>query len=639
MKIKDIARLAGVSVSTVSKIMNNKDQGISAETRAHVLKIAKEYHYTPYSSVITTSTKSLTIGVIFRNTSDISMIMTGILETAGELGYAVVMCESKNSSTVELKSISMLISKRVDGILWEPVEPIDPKNLDEINSCNIPYQIINANTPNSINIDFKKLGYLATEALIKHGHANIACVFEKDAKNNSFFNGYKQCLFDNNINLNDEFAIEITDMYPADFPMGKITNHYISGLVISHYTVAIKLYEELNRLHYDTPYDISIVSLKDDVGIKTDYPPISTFTIPHYEFGRKIVNRLIEQIEKNISDSPLTDNDSAFDIDIDNLLSIDIPYLTRTKKIIVVGSINIDNYLNFDSLPHPGKTVSTSSASIYAGGKCLNEALGVAKLGHHAALIANVGNDSEADIIYELVKKYPIDTVGLKRCQGCQTGQAYIFVQNDGNSMISILLGANNTLDKKCIMENERLFTNASFCLLQTEVPLESIIQACIIAKKYGLKTVMKPSTSPQLPDKLLKMIDIIVPNLNEINDLCPDFETMEQKAEHLISKGIGTVIVTLGAEGCYIKSKEFDCECRIPAKEFVSVDSSCAGDAFISALVSYLLYGYDLISAAKIATYAAGFSITRQGTSASLIDKNTLEVYIKQKEPELLLR
>lgn len=85
MTIKEIAKLAGVSVSTVSKIMNGKDDSIRAETREHVLKIAKEYHYTPYSSVISSNIKSLTIGVILRNTSDITMTMTGILEAVGEL--------------------------------------------------------------------------------------------------------------------------------------------------------------------------------------------------------------------------------------------------------------------------------------------------------------------------------------------------------------------------------------------------------------------------------------------------------------------------------------------------------------------------------------------------------------------------
>ena len=74
MTINEIAELAGVSVSTVSKIMNGKDSSISAETRKHVLQIAKEYHYKPYASVMTSySGKSLCIGVILKNTEDIGL--------------------------------------------------------------------------------------------------------------------------------------------------------------------------------------------------------------------------------------------------------------------------------------------------------------------------------------------------------------------------------------------------------------------------------------------------------------------------------------------------------------------------------------------------------------------------------------
>ena len=85
------------------------------------------------------------------------------------------------------------------------------------------------------------------------------------------------------------------------------------------------------------------------------------------------------------------------------------------------------------------------------------------------------------------------------------------------------------------------------------------------------------------------------------------------------------------------IKSREFGCECRIPARDIISIDSSGACDAFISALVSYMMYGYDLVTSAKIATCSAALEVTRQGTTSSLPDRHTLEAYIHQVEPELL--
>ena len=102
MTINEIAKLAGVSPSTVSKIMNNKDSSISTETREHVLRIAKEYHYKPYASVITSNTsKSLCIGVIFRNASEASSSVEGILSAARAEGYSVLFYESNLSAEQE----------------------------------------------------------------------------------------------------------------------------------------------------------------------------------------------------------------------------------------------------------------------------------------------------------------------------------------------------------------------------------------------------------------------------------------------------------------------------------------------------------------------------------------------------------
>ena len=109
----------------------------------------------------------------------------------------------------------------------------------------------------------------------------------------------------------------------------------------------------------------------------------------------------------------------------------------------------------------------------------------------------------------------------------------------------------------------------------------------------------------------------------------------MEERANYLMEYGIGTVIVTLGERGCYVKTKEW--EDTFPAAPFTSVDNTGASDAFISALASYLLYGYTLRNSVYIATYAAGFCISRKGVVPALIDKNSLESYILQKEPGLL--
>lgn len=196
------------------------------------------------------------------------------------------------------------------------------------------------------------------------------------------------------------------------------------------------------------------------------------------------MQKLLSVVEKSNS----TFENFQPEIVLDHSYSIDIPFNLKSKRIAVVGSINIDNYLNVDNLPHSGKTVSTSTSSIYPGGKGMNQAIGAAKLGHRVSLIGNVGSDIESGKIYEALKEYDIDSLGIKRCNGTNTGKAYIFVEPNGDSMISILSGANGYFSPSDIKEKEHLFENTGYCLVQTEVPLETVLEACLTSHRHGAK-------------------------------------------------------------------------------------------------------------------------------------------------------
>ena len=185
------------------------------------------------------------------------------------------------------------------------------------------------------------------------------------------------------------------------------------------------------------------------------------------------------------------------------------------------------------------------------------------------------------------------------------------------------------------ITKNHCLFEHAGYCLIQTELPDDTVLAACLAARTYGVKTILKPSARHSIRPDILKNVDILVPNLDEINEICPQESKLENQAEYFLNMGISTVIVTLGKNGCYMRTASE--EMYLPAENFLSIDNTGAGDAFISALASYLLYGYEMKDAIRIANLAAGFSVTRRGVAPALIDKNTLEAYVRQKYPELL--
>lgn len=627
MTIKEIARLAGVSISTVSKVMNNKDDSISAETREHVMKIIKEYHYRPYASSILPANKSFLIGVILRTASDIHVFLPGLLAAANRLGYTLLLRDSFLSIENERKNISFLLQSHVDGIVWEPVSEESVELAAAFEKAQIPFILTGIAHPNAYNLDFEKSGYFAVEKLVRKQHERIACLSGNGFHESAFYRGYRQCLLDHHLPIYGDLAFQ-----NEETPFHWLSEHTYSGIVIFHYEDALRLYECAMTRHYSIPAEFSMISLQEHTENLHTYSSISAISVPYQEFGEKLMEELIRIVEKK-------KEEISFQIpcSLNHTLSVAAPFNLKLKRVISLGSINIDNYLHFETLPHTGKSVTTRTSSIYAGGKCLNQGIGVSRLGHSVSLIGRVGNDADADFIYDTLKKHQIDTFGITRSSGFKTGQAYIFVQDDGESMISMMAGANQAVSEKDVEKHERQFVQADYCLMQTEIPFPALIRACELAKKHQVTTVLKPSACTKLPDALLHRTDIIVPNLDELDSISPGSNSLEEKAVSLLSYGIGTVIVTMGTQGCYIKTQNL--ETYLPAAPFTAIDNTGAGDAFISTLVSYLLYGYDILSAAKIASFAAGFSTATQGTVPALIDKDTLETLIRQREPNLLKR
>lgn len=629
MNIKDIAKLANVSVSTVSKVMNKKDSSIGRETRERVLQIAKEYNYSPYASIVSSSAKTFQLGVLFRSMDTAHMTLCGILSQARALGYNVTVADSNEDVEEELKNITMFCKTRVDALLWEPVFGTTTQSESQLKTAEIPFVVFNSHGANAYNIDYAKIGYTAVQTLVDNGHRDIACILPEEHRMTGFYEGYKKCLFDNLIPFSDELVfheINAALIY-------KISNQSVSGIVCSHFSSALELYGHCSDLHYKIPEYFSVVSAKDDASLGISYPRISTYSIPYYRFGSFLCQQVVRSIES--PESPA--EDFVTDVILDNTDTIDAPRRHREPKITVVGSINIDNYLNVAQLPSSGVSVRTSSSFQYPGGKGTNEAIGAAKLGHHVAILGNVGNDMDSNLIYDALNKASVDSSGLSRCSNLLTGKAYIMVEAGGDSLVSILPGANDFLRPEDIRARENIFKNTGYALINTEIPIDTVAEACLSVHKYGGKTIVKPAACNHIPEEVLENIDILIPNQSEINNLVPDRFTLCGKANYFLQHGVKVVIVTRGADGCFLKTPNY--EKFFPAMDFVSIDNTGAGDAFIAAFASYMLYGYDLESSIRIAGYAAGFSITREGVVPSLIDKNTLESYILEHEPQLLLQ
>ncbi len=628
MTIKEIANLAGVSISTVSKIVNNKDQNINPETRSRVLKIVKEYNYTPYGNVKSISTaRSFLIGVLLRRGSQTNLMLNGILCAAQEYGYSVLVYDSGDDMERELRHITSLCKNHVDGIIWEPVSDQSVQNEHYFTEQDISVCYINGFTEDSFFIDFVRMGYVLTEKLLDYKHMRLACLMKKKSQRSALvLEGFKKCLYDNHIPYSDKMELYISD---KEY-FSKIIHHDISGIVSSHFASSLILYEQMERLHYYIPSDLSLVSLKDDVREGISFPHISSVKIPYLEFGGYVCRQLIGKCEKKEQDPAyLFETPYTFD----NEDSLEPPAFMRVKKLVVVGSINLDVTFNVDMLPQSGKTTTILNSTTTAGGKGANQAVGAAKLHREVTLIGEIGNDADAAFLFDTLEN--VTTQGLHRDLNAQTGKAYIYIEQGGESAVTILSGANGNLSAEGIRKRQYLFKNAGFCLLATEIPVDTVMEAARVARECGVKNILKPAALKTIPEELLELTDIFIPNRKEAAALCPVSGTVEAQAEYFLGKGMEAVIITLGEEGCYLKTAEVSR--HFPAADFLSIDATGGADAFISAFASYLSEGFSLEHSIRIATYAAGFCVSRQGVVPALADRYTLEMHIRRLEPELL--
>lgn len=395
MNIRDIARIAGVSTSTVSKIVNGKDSSISEETRKKVLTIVKEYHYKPYASAAK-RTRSYTIGVLLRSPISFDSTLDGIIQAAQNAGYATDAYNSYSDPERELKNIAAICGRNVDGVIWEPATPDSLAYASQFPE-GTPLLTIGPNGGDqSLLLPYKEAAYKLTNELIERGHQHIACLMTRGRRTQDFFEGFRSCLFDHQLPYSDDLVYyDLNDSLPS-----KIGSRDITGFVSSHYRRALEFTQMIRPLHYRLPEDASLVSIKNDTTEALAYPgnaEISTYTIRNSDFGAYLCEKLIAQIEHDKEQHP----SFVQDFHLDNTSTVAAPPTSAVKHVLVVGSINIDHYLSMPRLPHIGGTVSTKSAARYPGGKGVNQAIGAAKLGHHVTLIGNVGVDNGSELHFQ----------------------------------------------------------------------------------------------------------------------------------------------------------------------------------------------------------------------------------------------
>lgn len=290
------------------------------------------------------------------------------------------------------------------------------------------------------------------------------------------------------------------------------------------------------------------------------------------------------------------------------------------KKILVVGSLNVDMVVRVPHMPAAGETILAEKADTVPGGKGANQAYAAGKLGAQTIMFGAVGNDRYAEIEKKSLQSAGVDVSRLIVRADFDTGLAWITVNDAGDNSIVVVSGANKTLSEKDIADNDDLLHSCDIVLCQMEIPVQTVLCAARRAKELGKTVILDPAPVPKdFPAELYTYVDIIKPNETELSLLTGAASSdYEKGADILRSRGVKNVIVTLGGAGAFVNS-ETEGKHMLTVRPVPVVDTTAAGDSFTAALAVRLASGSSLLQAVRYANEVATIVVTRKGAQTSI--------------------
>ena len=292
-------------------------------------------------------------------------------------------------------------------------------------------------------------------------------------------------------------------------------------------------------------------------------------------------------------------------------------------RVIVLGSSNTDMIVRLPHLPSRGETVLGGEFLSGPGGKGANQAVAARRAGAEVVFLTAIGDDDLGRRALDRYRREGIDVTHARVVPGVASGVALIFVGDAGENMIGVAPGANARLTPEDIDRlPDAVFSLGGAFLASLEVPLAVVVRGLVRARGAGMITILNPApVGPgDIATDLMTFADVVTPNRAEAFALTGSSlgEGTSQAADDLRTLfRVETVIVTLGAEGCLVRTG--DVADLIDPFPVEAVDTVGAGDAFNGALAVALAEGRPVVEAAVWASAAAALAVTRRGAQEGM--------------------
>ncbi|CAK20121.1 LacI family transcriptional regulator [Listeria welshimeri] len=317
--IKDIAKLSGVSVATVSRVINDNGR-FSEETRQKVLAVIKETNYQMnFSAKSLRMNKSFSVGILVPDISNyfFSSVVQQMEAILFEQGYSTIICNTGRNLDKELAYLNMLESKMVDGLIV--ISGADEFGFNYSNAENgIPYVCIDRQPKDKkdtifISSNHYQGAFEATEALI-HAGAKSPVIFMHSRQSSSAkerLKGFQDALKKNNIQMNPELSIFTMDLQKPDYQKNIATfvqkAKKIDGIFAINDHIAIELLNFLPTIGKKIPDDIKLIGFDDTPQCNYTVPKLSSVKQNIPEIAQITVDNLISIIKNPEQQKQITE--------------------------------------------------------------------------------------------------------------------------------------------------------------------------------------------------------------------------------------------------------------------------------------------------------------------------------------------
>lgn len=308
--IKDVAREAGVSITTVSNVLNDRTDSMSAATLRRVLQVMEDLNYRPNSlarGLVTRRTATLGVILAEIETPLFLQALNSIEPIARQAGYSVLMSNARDS-TKEYEVLQLLLEKRVDGLIFLSVsEWVEDDHVPELERLHIPTVLVNRakvyENLDQINWDDTAGVTEAVEHLIRLGHRRIAhlCGPERRRSGQNRLQGYQAALEKHGIPCRPEYVC------PGDYTdteaIWRASTYGLlqlsprpTAILASDDTVAAAAIKTIQRAGLNVPRDIAVVGVDDQHFGNYLNPALTTVRLPVLEAGRRAVKMVLDRI-------------------------------------------------------------------------------------------------------------------------------------------------------------------------------------------------------------------------------------------------------------------------------------------------------------------------------------------------------